>query len=79
MATVSVTELRRDLPTWLKRVAADEEVRITSRGRVIARLSPEVDTREAAMARLEALRGTVIVGDILTPDGETWTGDDDHL
>jgi len=79
MATVSVTELRRDLPAWLKRVAAGEEVRITSRGRVIARLSPEVDTREAAMARLEALRGTVIVGDILAPGEETWTGDDDHL
>lgn len=79
MATVSVTDLRRDLPTWLKRVVAGEEVRITSRGRVIARLSPEGDTRESAMAQLENLRGTVIVGDILAPMEETWTGDDDHL
>jgi len=79
MPTVSMTELRRDLPAWLKRVAAGEEVRITSRGHVVARLTAEVDTRESAMERLEALRGTVIVGDILAPVEEAWTGDDDHL
>ena len=79
MTTVSVTELRRDLPAGLKRGAAGEEVRIPSRGRVIARLTREADTHESATDRLEALRGTVIVGDILAPDEETWTGDDGHL
>lgn len=43
MPTVSVTELRQHLPTWLKRVQTGEEVCITSRGRVIARLLPEED------------------------------------
>jgi hypothetical protein len=35
--------------------------------------------REAALKRLEALRGTVIVGDILAPLDEEWTGDADNL
>ncbi|MDO9047196.1 MAG: hypothetical protein Q7U66_05575 [Methylobacter sp.] len=35
--------------------------------------------REAALKRLEALRGTVIVGDILDPLDEEWTGDADNL
>jgi hypothetical protein len=35
--------------------------------------------REAALKRLEVLRGTVIVGDILDSLDENWTGDADHL
>lgn len=35
--------------------------------------------RAAALKRLEALRGTIIVGDILTPLDEEWTGDADNL
>lgn len=79
MPTVSVTEFRQYLPTWLKRVQAGEEVHITSRGRVIARLLPKEDPAEVARKRLEALQGTVIVGDILAPLDEEWTGDEDHL
>jgi hypothetical protein len=42
---------------------------------------PEIkeSKREAALKRLEALRGTVIVGDIISPIKEEWTGDADHL
>ncbi len=39
----------------------------------------EKSAREAALKRLEALRGTVIVGDILAPLDEEWTGDADNL
>jgi hypothetical protein len=31
------------------------------------------------LKKLEALRGTVIVGDILAPLYETWAGDADHI
>ncbi|HRP97071.1 MAG TPA: type II toxin-antitoxin system prevent-host-death family antitoxin [Rhodocyclaceae bacterium] len=79
MHTVSVTELRQHLPAWLKKVEAGEEVRVTSRGRVIARLTPERDPQALALERLEALRGTVIVGDILAPIDEPWSADEDHL
>lgn len=80
MTHVNVTELRQHLPAYLKRVEAGEEILITSRGRVIARLQPEVDKAEEARRRLEALRGTVITGDIMSPfDGEIWTADEENL
>ena len=79
MSTVSVTELRQNLPAWLKRAESGEEIQITSRGRTVARLVPHEDRAVAAQRRLDALRGTVIVGDIMEPLGEEWTGDVDHL
>ena len=35
--------------------------------------------REAALKRLQALRGTMLVCDILAPLDEEWTGDADNL
>ncbi len=81
MTSVNVTELRQHLPDYLKQVQQGEEIAITSHGKTIARLVPDKkDTeREAALKRLEALRGTMIVGDILAPLEEEWIGDVDNL
>lgn len=40
---------------------------------------PRESTREAALKRLEMLRGKIIAGDILAPLDEEWTGDADNL
>lgn len=81
MNSVNVSELRQHLPDYLKQVQQGLELAITSHGRTIARLIPnrEESKRDAALKRLEALRGTVIVGDILAPLDEEWTGDVDNL
>lgn len=80
MTHVNVTELRQHLPAYLKRVAAGEEIVVTSRGRVIARIQPEIDQAEEALRRLASLQGTVITGDIMSAfAGETWTADEDNL
>lgn len=81
MSSVNVTELRQHLPEYLKQVQAGEEIAITLHGKTIARIVPEAkeSKREAASKRLEALRGTVIVGDIISPIEEEWTADADHL
>jgi prevent-host-death family protein len=81
MPSINVTELRQHLPEYLKQVQAGEEIAITLHGKTIARIVPEIkeSKREAALKRLEALRGTVIVGDIISPIKEEWTGDADHL
>ncbi|MFZ2450656.1 MAG: hypothetical protein WAW36_09070 [Methylovulum miyakonense] len=49
---------------------------ITSHGKTIARIVPDRqdDKREAALKRLAALRGKMIVGDILSSLDEEWTG-----
>ena len=69
---VSVTDLRSRLPEYLRRVSAGEEIRITSRGPVIANLVPPRDARDQAEAVLAALRRTATVGDVVSPAGETW-------
>ena len=43
MQTVNTTEFRQRLPNYLRRAEAGEEIRITPRGRVVARLLPEDD------------------------------------
>jgi prevent-host-death family protein len=81
MTSVNVTELRQHLPDYLKQVQQGEEIAITLHGKTIARIVPDYNEskREAALKRLDALRGTVIVGDILAPLDEEWTGDADNL
>ena len=81
MNSVNVTELRQHLPDYLKQVQQGEEIAITLHGKTIARIVPDrkESSREAALKRLETLRGTVIVGDILAPLDEEWTGDADNL
>ncbi len=80
MSQVNITELRKNLPLYLKRVGKGEELRITSRGQVVARIVPEHDRQKAALERLKKLRGTAITGDILAPvDAEAWSADEDNL
>lgn len=81
MQSVNVTELRQHLPMYLENVRQGKEIAVTSHGKTIARIVPDSDTtaRDAARLRLAALRGKMIVGDVLAPLEEDWTGDADHL
>ncbi|MEQ1622075.1 MAG: type II toxin-antitoxin system prevent-host-death family antitoxin [Methylococcales bacterium] len=81
MQSVNVTELRQHLPDYLKQVQQGEEIEITLHGKIIARMVPDrkESKRDAALNRLSALRGSMIVGDILAPLDETWSGDADNL
>lgn len=80
MQDINVTELRKHLPSYLKRVARGEQIRVTNNGKVLARIVPEDDPAASARKRLVALRGTLVLGDIISPIDELqWSGDDDHL
>jgi prevent-host-death family protein len=81
MNSVNVTELRQHLPDYLKQVQEGEEIEVTLHGKTIARIVPDRNgsKREAALKRLDALRGTVIVGDILARLDEEWSGDADNM
>lgn len=80
-SVVNITELRQHLPDYLRQVQQGEEIAITSHGKTIARIVPDRqdDKREAALKRLAAVRGKMIVGDILAPLDEEWTGDADNM
>jgi len=80
MQRVNIIELRRHLPAYLKQVKQGEEIQITTRGQVIARIVPEEDESQKSKAFLKSLRGTAYVGDAVNPiEDVEWTGDDDHL
>ena len=60
MADVNVTELRQNLPAYLAKVRKGQRIRVTSRGKVIAEITPPaVDADIAASARA-FLKGSVL-------------------
>ena len=72
MIQVNVTEFRNHLPTYLGKVKTGEEVALTSRGKVVARLVPERDESVSARNRLDELRKTCCVGDVVAPLELEW-------
>lgn len=74
MSRVKVTELRQNLPAYLARVRRGEEVEVMVHGKVVARIVPEKDRREAARRHLAELRrnGARILGDVIRMPKETW-------
>jgi prevent-host-death family protein len=83
MLRISITELRRSLSAYLRRVASGETLEITVRNRAVARIvsptvywnSPTRSKQKAARAYFAELRKTIKLGDLLSPTGARWTGD----
>lgn len=72
MEKVNVTELRDHLPDFLERAHVGEELAITSRGKVIARLMPPKDSKTEAQQQLKSWRKKCKVGDIVSPVSAQW-------
>jgi len=68
-SSVNVTQLRRNLPAYLKQVREGAEVQVTVHGKIVARLIPEAAKSERAKKRLVELRKTAKVGDVTSPTG----------
>ena len=60
MKDVNVTELRQNLPAYLRRVQRGERIKVTSRGRVIAELAPPAAQESEAVAARKLLRDSVL-------------------
>jgi prevent-host-death family protein len=56
---VNVTELRQNLPAYLARVRRGERLRVTSRGKVVAELTPPAPSPDEAARARARLRGSV--------------------
>jgi prevent-host-death family protein len=72
MLEVTVTTFRKHIPDYLGKVRKGEDIFLTSRGKVIARLVPPTDARLSARDQLAVLRGVCNIGDVLTPIDEEW-------
>jgi len=73
METAAVSELRANLPGFLKKVETGNIISITSRGREIAWLVPPATARESARNTLRQLGQTALIGDVLSPVEDNWT------
>ena len=72
MRDVHVTDLRNHLPSYLAEVQKGEQLRVMSRGKVIARIVPEVDLAAAAKQRLSEARPQAKLGDLMSPIDVSW-------
>ena len=75
MLEVSVTTFRTHIPDYLDKVRKGEDIALTSRGKVIARLLPPEDEREKARQRLAELRATSRIDDVISSVDEEWEVD----
>jgi prevent-host-death family protein len=67
MFTIGISEFRAKLNQVLQQVQEGEIISITIRGAEVARLVPPDFARLAAREKLESLRKTAFVGDVLSP------------
>lgn len=75
MIKVTVTTFRKHIPDYLGKVRLGEDIALTSRGKVIARLVPPADERQSALEQLAALRAASHIGDVVTSLDEKWEVD----
>lgn len=76
MNAVNITELRRHLPEYIARAEAGEEIMVSRRGAVVARLVAAGDHRTRAREQLAQLRTQAVVGDVVSPVGADWEAAD---
>jgi prevent-host-death family protein len=76
MTDINITALRQHLPQYLARVARGERLRVTSRGRVVAEITPPAADEESdpAQARARLLGSVLRYDDPLDPvlDPQEW-------
>jgi prevent-host-death family protein len=60
VSDVNVTDLRQNLPAYLERARRGERIRVTSRGEVIAEISPPKATQREVETIRSQLRGSVV-------------------
>ena len=67
MITIGISDFRASMNAILQKVQNGEVVTLTSRGVEIAKLVPPDFVQIAARRKLEHLRQTATVGDVLSP------------
>jgi prevent-host-death family protein len=72
MVQVAVSEFRGHLNKYLNAVQRGETIVLTSRNHEVARVVAPVDKKTQAREKLNELRKTAQICDVLSPTGETW-------
>jgi prevent-host-death family protein len=72
MKSVSITELRANLLKYLQIAQHGEQINVTSKGTLLATLTPPVTQQDSAKAKLKKLAKTAVIRDVVSPTGDIW-------
>jgi len=72
MKNVSIIELRANLSKYLTLVQHGEQINVTSKGNLMATLTPPVSQQDTARAKLEKLAKTAVINDVISPVKDDW-------
>ncbi len=72
MQNVNISDFRANLLSYLQKAHDGEELSVTSHGEVLATILPPIDKRQKAKQVLSSLSKTAIIGDITSPNADTW-------
>jgi len=72
MIAIGISEFRTNMSAILQRVQNGEIITLMMRETEIAKLVPPDYARLAARQKLDELRQTAVIGDVLSPIDETW-------
>ena len=72
MKNVSISEFRANLLKYLTLTQHGERINVTSKGRVLATLTPPVSQQDAARIKLEKLAKTAVIHDVTTAIDGSW-------
>ncbi|NQV41299.1 MAG: type II toxin-antitoxin system prevent-host-death family antitoxin [Candidatus Marinimicrobia bacterium] len=72
MNTIAVSDLRANLMKVLEEIKQGAQIKITSRGKVIAQLVPADTAQEHAKEALHQLGSSAVIGDVIKPIDENW-------
>jgi len=73
--SIAVSELRANLMKVLKQIEHGSSITITSRGRVVAKLIPPEESIKMAEEKLNRIRKTAKIHDVISPSSENWKAD----
>lgn len=72
MKNVSISEFRANLLKYLKLVQQGEPINVTSKGDVMATLTPPVSRQDVAKTKLGKLAKTAVIHDVVSPNEDSW-------
>ena len=75
MESIAVSDLRTQLMSILGKVERGETMAVTRRGKMIATLTPPLNSKQMAKNELRHCAESAYIGDILSPIEEEWDAD----
>jgi prevent-host-death family protein len=72
MKSISISELRANLLKYLQIAQHGEQVNVTSKGTLLATLTPPVTQQDSAKEKLKKLAKTTVILDVISPTGDIW-------